>query len=171
MSVFLPVESFFYHWFLAEYLHLDWSWFVWMFLPTDTRLAGLSLVLLLTFNYHKKMSDHMKRDPNARHTCEGGKGNKQEAIKSTIQERSNNTRQIIKTRERPKQKRKPGKHEDWRERQTLWRTNRWSDEEIKEQIDFMHKGGKDNTTGETHQTITKAGNGAWDVTNGDITSK
>lgn len=45
------------------------------------------------------MSDHMKRNPNARHTCEGGKGNKQEAIKSTIQERSNNTRQIIKTRE------------------------------------------------------------------------
>lgn len=45
------------------------------------------------------MSDHMKRDPNARHTCKGGKGNKQEAIKSTIQERSNNTRQIIKTRE------------------------------------------------------------------------
>lgn len=54
----------------------------------------------------------MKRNPNARHTCEGGKGNKQRAIKSTIQERSNNTRQIIKTRERPKQKRKPGKHED-----------------------------------------------------------
>lgn len=46
------------------------------------------------------MSDHMKRNPNARHTGgEGGKGNKQEAIKSTIQERSNNTRQIIKTRE------------------------------------------------------------------------